>query len=225
VRSQKFEVTGRSVAGGTVAWRRVASDFWLQTSNVSSVSASFAERERQLAGLMARSQQGDNRAYAELLVLVTGAVRAYVRRRVGDVPWVDDVVQETLWSLHRARATYDPRRPFGPWLYAIAGNRVVDAVRKERRIAARELTGQMEEPGRTEPASDGVEAPPDVELDAVLAALARLPPRQQEIVRAMKLGGESAAAVGERLGMTRTAVKVTAHRGYEALRRLLGVKS
>lgn len=171
---------------------------------------------------MARAREGDQRAYAELLVLVTRLVRAYVRRRVGAVAWVDDVVQETLLSVHRARATYDPRRPFEPWLYAIAGNRLVDALRKERRIAARELTG-LDAP---EPAAAvAADVPAEVNLDAVLAALDRLPARQQEVVRAMKLGGESAETVGQRLGMTRTAVKVTAHRGYRALRRMLGVKS
>jgi RNA polymerase sigma-70 factor (ECF subfamily) len=54
------------------------------------------------------------------------------------------------------------------------------------------------------------------------AALQALPPRQREIVSALKLRDESVKEVSVRMGMTESAVKVTAHRGYRALRRLLG---
>ena len=54
------------------------------------------------------------------------------------------------------------------------------------------------------------------------AALEALPARQREIVSALKLRDESVKEVSQRLGMTESAVKVTAHRGYRALRRLLG---
>ena len=54
------------------------------------------------------------------------------------------------------------------------------------------------------------------------AALGTLPERQREIVSALKLRDESVKEVSERLGMTESAVKVTAHRGYRKLRRLLG---
>jgi RNA polymerase sigma-70 factor (ECF subfamily) len=51
---------------------------------------------------------------------------------------VEDVVQETLISVHKARHTYDPARPFAPWFYAIASHRVVDVFRRDRRVASRE---------------------------------------------------------------------------------------
>lgn len=59
--------------------------------------------------------------------------QAFVRRRLGDIAWCDDVVQESLVALHCARHTSDPARPFVPWLYAMVQNRLVDALRVKRR--------------------------------------------------------------------------------------------
>jgi RNA polymerase sigma-70 factor (ECF subfamily) len=60
-------------------------------------------------------------------------------------------------------------------------------------------------------------------MDAVRQALASLPPRQREVVVAIKLRDERVRDIAARLNMTMTSVKVTAHRGYRTLRRLLGV--
>ncbi len=180
------------------------------------------EQETQTAQLMRQAQQGDQAAYAELLGVLTTVTRQFARRKSGAVPWVEDVVQETLISVHRARHTYDPARPFAPWFYAIAAHRVVDVYRRERRVALREQ-GRDELPERAVPA--GVERVGAVDMEAVRAALAALPSRQREIVEGLKLRDESVRDLAARLGMTESAVKVTAHRGYQALKRLLGVKS
>src|SRR5262245_30897277 len=90
---------------------------------------------------MRLAQDGDQLAYASLLALLTSVTRHFVRRRLGSVMWVDDVVQETLMTVHAARRTYDARRPFGPWFYAIATNRMIDGIRRERRVRAHEMTG------------------------------------------------------------------------------------
>jgi RNA polymerase sigma-70 factor (ECF subfamily) len=179
-----------------------------------------AEQEALAATLMTRAQQGDGLAYGELLTMLTIAGRQYVRSKLGDAPCSDDVVQETLLSVHRARATYDPRRPFAPWFYAILSNRVIDSVRRERRIAAREVKPEI----LPEPAAARESGHDEPRIDAarITSALSALPPRQREIVSSLKLQGESVRQVGARMGMTESAVKVAAHRGYKALRRLLG---
>ena len=76
---------------------------------------------------MTAAQRGDRGAYDVLLREVAALARGYVRRRVGDAAWADDVVQDALLSVHRARHTYDATRPFAPWLYAIIQNRLVGA--------------------------------------------------------------------------------------------------
>jgi RNA polymerase sigma-70 factor (ECF subfamily) len=169
---------------------------------------------------MLRAQQGEEEAYAELLVLLTAATRSYVRSRLGaPVPWIDDAVQETLVAVHHARHTFDGRRPFAPWFYAIARHRFVDVLRREHRVRQHEVAGVVwpELAGVTDDGTTGVD------MDAVRQALASLPPRQREVVEAIKLRDESVRAIAARLNMTMTSVKVTAHRGYRTLKRLLGV--
>jgi RNA polymerase sigma-70 factor (ECF subfamily) len=167
---------------------------------------------------MTLAQRGDKEAYASLLILATGAVKRMIRQKWGDVAWVDDAVQETLISLHRARHTFDPARPFLPWLYAIAQNRAIDAARREHRVSSREHGVDV----LPEPAPQAEGSAPDIDVDRVRAALASLPPRQRDVIAGMKFGDESVREVGARLGMSDSSVKVTAHRGYKTLRRLLG---
>lgn len=169
---------------------------------------------------MQLAQRGDQGAYASLLILATSAVRRMVRARWGDVPWVDDAVQETLLAVHRARHTFDPARSFAPWLFAIAQNRTIDVVRREQRIGEREQARDV----LPEQAACDVtgEAGGEVDVARIRDALAALPPRQRAVIVAMKVEEQSVREVGERFGMSASAVKVTAHRGYKALRRLLG---
>src|SRR5687768_7067058 len=158
---------------------------------------------------MLRAQQGEEEAYAELLVLLTAATRSYVRLRVGaPVPWIDDVVQETLIAVHHARHTFDGRRPFAPWFYAIARNRFVDVLRREQRVRRHEFAGDAW-PELEHATNDAASR---VDMDAVRQALASLPARQREIVEAIKLRDERVRDIAARLGMTMTSVKVTAHR-------------
>jgi RNA polymerase sigma-70 factor (ECF subfamily) len=176
-----------------------------------------AEQERHSAGLMQLSQAGDQAAYASLLVLLTSATRQFARARLGPVPWIDDVVQETLLAVHRARQTYDPERPFAPWFYAVASSRMVDVIRRERRVASREVPGdELPEPGgQSTPGHD------EIDVEAIHAAVATLPERQREVIDALKFRDQSVREVAGRLGMSESAVKVTAHRGYQKLKRLL----
>ena len=175
-----------------------------------------AEQELRSSDLMRSAQAGDQAAYASLLILLTSATKQFARARLGAVPWIDDVVQETLLAVHRARHTYDPRRPFGPWFYAVASNRMVDVIRRERRVSARELAGDD-----VPESVDEVPKRDDIDVEAIHAAVASLPPRQREVIEALKFEDQSVREVAARMHMTESAVKVTAHRGYQALKRLL----
>jgi len=180
-----------------------------------------SQQEQQSTSLMIRAQQGDSVAYADLLRILAATARQYTRNRVGDVPWLDDVAQETLLTVHAARRTYDSTRPFAPWFYAILSSRMIDVLRKEKRVSARELgTDSLPEPAA--PSQSSRAGSDVVDPGTIQAALESLPERQREVVKALKLQDESVKEISERLGMSQSAVKVTAHRGYKALRRLLG---
>ena len=62
----------------------------------------------------------------------------------------DDVVQETLLTIHRARATYDPRRSFDAWLRVIVERRSVDVLRQAYRHGAREVHAPLAYEGHAE---------------------------------------------------------------------------
>ena len=175
-------------------------------------------QERESGDLMRRAQTGDQDAYASLLILLTSVTRQFARSRVGSALWVDDVVQETLVTVHRARHTYDAARPFAPWFYAIASSRLVDVLRRERRVQSREVADDELPEGR----AVGGSGRDEIDVEAVRAALQALPPRQRDVIERLKFGDQSVRDVAGRLGMSESAVKVTAHRGYQTLKRLLG---
>ena len=171
------------------------------------------DQEHQSAALMRLAQSGDPVAYASLLVLLTAITRRFARERLGGVPWIDDVVQETLLAIHAARQTYDPERRFAPWFYAIASNRLIDVLRRERRVASREIS------------SDEVPEPPfspettrdEIDVEAIHAAVAALPVRQREVIEGLKFKDQSVREVAGRLSMSESAVKVGVHRGLKAV--------
>ena len=181
-----------------------------------------AAEETRAADLMRSAQKGDQMAYADLLALLTGATRRVARGRVGNVAWLDDVVQETLLSVHKARHTWDPSRPFGPWFRAIVVHRTIDVYRRERRVSSREQADDALEAVAQPVVMDVREDPDGVDMGAVRAALAALPARQRDIVEGLKLRDDTVKGLAARHGMSESAVKVMAHRGYKRLRALLG---
>jgi RNA polymerase sigma-70 factor (ECF subfamily) len=179
-----------------------------------------AEDERRAGDLMIAAQRGDADAYAALLTMLVPVTRRYALCRVGPRPCVEDIVQETLVAVHRARHTYDARRPFAPWYYAVAASRLIDVMRREQRVARREEGRDVlpdPRPALATPAARGAA----IDMDQVRAALEALPVRQREIVTALKIRQESVREVGARLGMRESAVKVAAHRAYRKLRQML----
>src|SRR3546814_19842140 len=80
---------------------------------------------------MAASQRGDRSAYRVLLIDCRKWLERYFARRIAP-HHIDDLVQETLVSMHRKLATWDSGRAFLPWLAAIARYRWIDMLRRQR---------------------------------------------------------------------------------------------
>jgi RNA polymerase sigma-70 factor (ECF subfamily) len=173
------------------------------------------EVDLRLSGLMVRAQRGEREPYHALLAEVARRVRAYVRRRVGEPEAVEDIVQDVLLSIHRNRHTYDPARAFCPWMYAIARHRTLDCLKAQRRRGRHELRGdpQLEERAAPEPNPEHAGLLPQ--------ALLLLSDAQSEVIRLLKLEGYSVAEIATKTGRSETSIKVTAHRGYKRLRKLL----
>ena len=176
------------------------------------------EHERALAALMARTQQADAAACDLLLNELQVVIRRFVRRRVGDVPWLEDVVQETLIAVHRGRHSWNPARPFVPWLYAVAQSRLVDVIRRERRIAVRETNYER---AMAVACEHSVEAAV-LAVSELRAAMASLSPPQRRVLELLRLEEQSIQEVARALGLTEGNVRVIAHRAMKGLRRVLG---
>lgn len=178
------------------------------------------KHERDWSSLMAAAQTGDGGAYHRLLTAVTPHLRGRAKRHFREPNDAEDAVQDVLLALHAARHTYDPSRPFGPWLRAITERRLMDRLRRQYRRRARETPL----PEDHETFADDTANLPDSEPDhrRLAAAVARLPAGQREAIRLLKLEELSLNEAANLSGMTPAALKVATHRALKRLRATLG---
>jgi RNA polymerase sigma-70 factor (ECF subfamily) len=170
-----------------------------------------------LAALMQRSLNGDTQAYAELLKETARLLRPYLSKRIYASAEVDDVLQEILISIHKARHTYDGQRPYKPWMFAIAKFRLQDHLRAHYadHLHDAEDLSELEEMLP----EDVTET--DFNYESISAEVDKLPEKQATILRLMHQQGYTAKEVAEKIGMNESAVKVAAHRAYKILRERL----
>jgi RNA polymerase sigma-70 factor (ECF subfamily) len=176
----------------------------------------------ELGALMAAAQRGDSAAYAALLRAIAPRIRGVVRRQRGFVGHADaeDLVQDVLLAVHSVRATYDPSRPFVPWLLAIVRNRLADGARRYARTTRREIP--IDDEGVT--LDDLAPNTQEVEVgdaSALREAVAALPAGQREAIELLKLKELSLKEAAEVSGTSVGALKVATHRAMLALKRAL----
>lgn len=176
---------------------------------------------------MRRYQEGDAGAFRELYAVVAPRLLGYLLKMARTRPLAEDLLQQTFLKLHRSRAAYVPGADPLPWIYSIAHRTFIDEARRTKRAVVR-VAGDDALPevhagldGATADRRDEPRVDPEL-AKATLDALAELPIAQREAVVLTKLDGKSVAEAAAIAGTTVGAMKVRAHRGYEALRRLLG---
>jgi RNA polymerase sigma-70 factor, ECF subfamily len=175
-------------------------------------------RARQLEGdwahLMQAANKGDAAAYDRLLTSLAPALRSAARRglsRAGlPVTDAEDIVQEILLAIHLKRQTWDASLPFGPWLRAIARNKLVDAMRRR----GRRDHVPIEEFAETLASETAETTPVPSRLDHHLQSLSE---RQRSVVTAISLNGASIREAAMQLEMSEGAVRVALHRGLATL--------
>jgi RNA polymerase sigma-70 factor, ECF subfamily len=165
---------------------------------------------------MTRFRQGDARAFDALFQRYARPIHGYLSRLTGNPAAAEDLSQQTFLSLVRARGRFQEGSRVRPWLYAIATNAARDWQRRKR---PEDLTDEGELPQGLVSEEAG---PRDLGLEhAVQRALAQLPEGQRIPITLHRFEGMSFAEIAESLGLTESAVKVRAHRGYARLRDLL----
>ena len=160
-----------------------------------------------LARLMAQAQRGDADAYRGVLEASKIWLERYFARRIAPAV-LDDLVQETLVALHRKRATYDPARPFLPWLAAIARYRWIDELRRTYRAGVQDSEAEPVDPGFESIVMAGI---------SLSRLFERLPAKQADAIRLVKIQGYSVAEAAAQTRQSESLVKVNIHRGLRKL--------
>jgi RNA polymerase sigma-70 factor (ECF subfamily) len=169
--------------------------------------------------LMAHAQGGDVDAYRRLLEDLTPYLRTLAARHNTDPSELEDAVQDILLTVHAIRNIYDPTRPFGPWLAAIANRRLVDRFRRQGRRRRREIPLTPEH--ETFPANEAnIETVVSDRRD-LEGAVERLPASERQAILLLKLKQMSLKEAAAACGMSIAALKAATHRALKHLRRIL----
>lgn len=130
----------------------------------------------------------------------------------------EDVTQEVLLRVVEGLASYDTRRPFWPWLRAIARNEVHRALRRKARATAAEEVFLVESQR-----PDDTYTPQDLSdtRQAVQVALFHLTQDQKQAVRLTQLDGLSFQEAAAEMSRSEAAVKMLVERGLQNMRKTL----
>jgi RNA polymerase sigma-70 factor, ECF subfamily len=185
--------------------------------------AGRADGGRDWSKLMAHAQDGDRSAYRALLEDLTPYIRSIAGRCFKEPSDVEDAVQDVLMTIHMVRHAYDPGRPFGPWLLAIANRRIIDRLRRRTRQKAREIALSATHETFSDVAANFDQA--NFDEAALGEAIERLPPEQRQAIRMLKLNEMSLKEAAAASGRSIAALKVATHRAVKSLRRMLHDRS
>jgi RNA polymerase sigma-70 factor (ECF subfamily) len=172
---------------------------------------------------MDRYANGDDGAFGELYDLLAPRLYGYLLRQTRNTARAEDLVQQTFLQMHCARGRFISGADVVPWAFAIARRLMIDGMRRGKREV---LSSQDADSLDAEPVAAGLAADDEVHAKQIAARihheLARLPESQRVAFELVKQDGLSMAEAAEVLGISVSAVKLRAHRTYEALRAVLG---
>ncbi len=172
------------------------------------------EREDEWSDLMRSAMAGDGAAYHRLLKAITPVLRAAARRglaRAGQpLDQAEDIVQDILLAVHLKRHTWDVSAPLAPWLFAIARNKLIDALRRR----GRRVFVNIDDFAETLPEEPKAETASPAE---VAARLNTLPARQREVLQSIAVESASIKDTAQKFAMSEGAVRVALHRALSGL--------
>ncbi len=194
--------------------------------------------------LLSRAVEGDEDAFRELTDHYRRELQFHCYRILGSMQDAEDALQETMASAWRGLARFEQRSPLRAWLYRIATNRCLDALRAAGRRPppapdppfAPPAPTRTAEPTWLEPYPDALlegiidqspgpearyETRETIEL-AFIAALQALPPRQRAALLLGDVLGFHAAEVADMLGGSEDSVKSALKRARSTIEQLHG---
>ena len=175
------------------------------------------DKYKELGELLRSGLEGDNASYAKFLSLITPLLRRMIRTKISG-PDAEDVVQEVLISIHKARHTYDDKRPVMPWLLSIARFRLTDHLRKYYAQMRHQTVDIADFENSLADVTQGYSGHESIE-----ELLEHVKPKDQRILTMMHIEGYTAKEIGAQLRMNESAVKVAAHRAIKKIRDTFGI--
>ncbi len=175
-----------------------------------------ADNETRWRQLIADAQKGNNESYQTLLLELDTFLRRYCGAIIKNWSKNEDLSQECLVAIHKARMTYDPARPFLPWVKAIVRNKSIDWIRKEVKQIEREiLIDETKAQGSTKDLDS-------TENNIVFENLIKLlDEKYQQPILLTKIYGYTEKEVGKKLNLSESAVKIRIHRGVMDLKNVV----
>ena len=168
---------------------------------------------------MSRYASGDDAAFGTVYDVVAPRLLAHLLRRTGNRQLAEDVVQEAFLNMHRARGSFQRGASVLAWAFAIARRLHIDRLRRGRHDSPTVLdaTVVLSTLVSHEPSGDAIVHARQL-VEQVARVLDALPASQRVAFELLKLDGLSLSETALALGTTVMAVKLRAHRAYEALR-------
>lgn len=167
--------------------------------------------------VLAGAQSGDEAAFARLWRDLNPPLLRYLSLG-GDA--ADEVAAETWLTVVRGLATFrGDEMAWRAWVFTTARRRAVDAARRrtrDSRLGWRSTTWVR--PVAADCADEVTDA---LSTQEAIALVRRLPPLQAEVVLLRVVAGLSVAEVAELVGRSPGAVRVAAHRGLQALKKMV----
>jgi RNA polymerase sigma-70 factor, ECF subfamily len=171
------------------------------------------------AELVARLKANDDLAYREVVARFGDPLYGYIYSITGDYHLSEDILSETYLRMVEKIDSYTfYGTPFKAWLYRIAHNLAINAMKRSHRLVSAEAL-ETASTSADDPATAMVER---AEAEALRAALAELTEQQQQVVLLRFVAGQSTGEVAQALGKSENAVKQMQFRALRSLGRLLG---
>ncbi len=164
-------------------------------------------------GLMTAAQNGNDKAYEQLMAEVSRWLSRYFHKRLPAAA-ADDATQDALLAIHLHKQKYRPNAPMTPWLKTIARFKWIDQLRGHLR--------SPESLGDTDVAicDHGPAARAAILLELLLS---EVKPAQAKVIKLVKLHGASVEEASNVSGQSPSLVKVNIHRGLKRIGQMLSV--
>ncbi|HEX5271489.1 MAG TPA: RNA polymerase sigma factor [Gemmataceae bacterium] len=178
------------------------------------------ENARSSDEVMARYAAGDDAVFAELYRLVAPGLTRFIDRRLGDKAKLPDIVQETMFRVHRARGSFARGAAAMPWVLGIARRQLIDEYRSTARWTERIVRLTAASPAGSPPTGEEMVAAKQT-AERLDRALASVPGPQRTALRLVRGEGLSHAEAARVLGTSPLGERLRTHRACRALREAL----